>query len=277
MTVSSSLRCSSHLVLFILISVGASALTAEELTQAAGKAYAEYFERARQAFQDRVNQPLGTDSERTRLRKEEVIVRPGGGDGIVTNPKSLVHHWRGVIFIRGVTLDQVLSVSRAYRDYPQIFGPVVAARVVADQGDLLRVQFRMRQSAAGISATLDVWSSIRYTRISATQADEISISDEIREVKDPGQPTERYLPAGRDSGYLWRAAAFTRFVEADGGVYMEMETIGLSRPFPPLFGWLIEPIARRIGRGSVENSVQEFRRAVLMRHPTAMPHGSGAD
>jgi hypothetical protein len=49
---------------------------------------------------------------------------------------------------------------------------------------------------------------------------------------------------------------------------MEMETIGLSRPFPPLLGWIIEPIARHIGRASVEESVQEFRRAVLMRSPT---------
>ena len=73
------------------------------------------------------------------------------------------------------------------------------------------------------------------------------------------------MPPGQDRGYLWRGATFTRFVEADGGVYMQMETIGLSRAFPPLLGWAIEPIARRVGRGSVENSVQEFRRAVLMR------------
>lgn len=267
--VSSSLRRCRRLLVFILLGAAASTLAAEELTPAASKAYAEYLERARQAFLDRVNQPLGNDAERTRLRMEEVIVRPVAGDGIMTMPNSLVHHWRGLVFIRGVTLDQVVSVSRAYRDYPQIFGPVVAVRVLLDEGDALRVQFRMRQSAAGLSATLDLWSSIRYTRINATQADEISISDQIREVKDPGQPTEHYLPVGRDSGYLWRAAAFTRFVAADGGVYMEMETIGLSRPFPPLLGWLIEPIARRIGRGSVENSVQEFRRAVLMRHPSA--------
>ena len=69
-------------------------------------------------------------------------------------------------------------------------------------------------------------------------------------------------------GYLWRAAALTRFVEEEGGVYMEMETIGLSRPFPLMMGWMIEPIARRIGRRSVERSVEEFRQAVLKRYPT---------
>jgi hypothetical protein len=180
----------------------------------------------------------------------------------------LIHHWRGMIFIRGVTLDQVVSVSRAYPEYPKIFHPIVAATVLSSEGDVIRVQFRMRQSVAGITGTLDVWSSIRYVKVDATHAYVVSSSDTIREVKDAGRSTERHLEPGRDSGYLWRAAAFTRFVEGDGGVYMEMETIGLSRPFPPLLGWVIEPIARHIGRASVEESVQEFRRAVLTRSPT---------
>jgi hypothetical protein len=97
----------------------------------------------------------------------------------------------------------------------------------------------------------------------------VSSAEEILEVKDVGRPNERHLPAGRDSGYLWRAGSFTRFVEGEGGVFMEMETVGLSRPFPPMLGWFIEPIARRIGRKSVENSVGEFRRAVLMHRALA--------
>ena len=138
--------------------------------------------------------------------------------------------------------------------------------MLSEDGDSLRVQFRMKASAGGISSTVDMWSNIRYGRIDPTHAYVLSSADTIREVKDAGRSTERYVEAGRESGYLWRGATFTRFVEADAGVYMEMETIGLSRTFPPLLGWVIEPIARRIGRGSVENSVQEFRRAVLARH-----------
>jgi hypothetical protein len=119
-----------------------------------------------------------------------------------------------------------------------------------------------------LSATLDVTSTIRYERLDASRAYDVSMSTEILEVKNAGRPNEQHLPAGRDSGYLWRAAALTRFVEADGGVYMEMETIGLSRPYPPMLGWLIEPIARRIGRRSVEDSVAEFRAAVRARFPS---------
>ena len=250
----------------VIVSVSVSTLVAAALSDAAAKAYAEYAERVRRSFIDRTRVRIGSsDAERGLLKSEETIVRPGGGDGIETMPESLIHHWRAMIFIPRTTLRQTLSVSHAYRDYPTIFHPVVAATVLSDEGDTLRVQFRMRQSAGGITGTIDMWSSIQYGNVDPTHAYVISTADSIREVKDAGRSTERYVPPDRSSGYLWRAATFTRFVEEDGGVYMEMETVGLSRTFPPLLGWVIEPIARRIGRGSVENSVQEFRRAVLMR------------
>jgi hypothetical protein len=273
LTVPSIVRSSRKpLLVSAIIGVTVSTLVAAVLTDGATQAYAAYVNRAHQSFLDRVDQPVGgSEAERAPLRREQTIVQPGGGDGIQTMPGSLIHHWRGMVFIHGATLDEAMSVSRAYRDYPEIFRPVIAATVLSGEGEALRVQFRMRQSVGGITGTLDMWSNIRYLRIDATHAYVVSSSDTIREVKDAGRSTERYLPAGRDSGYLWRASAFTRFVEGDGGVYMEMETIGLSRPFPPLLGWVIEPIARRIGRGSVEESVKEFRRAVQMRYSAAGP------
>jgi len=251
----------------ILLGVSGSTVLAVTLTDAAAKAYVDYLDRARRSFLERVNQPIGDDAAaRAALHRDEILIRPAGGDGIQKKPDSLIHHWRGAIFIPHTTLSQSMSLSRAYRDYPTIFKPVVAAEVLSDEGDTLRVQFRMRQSAGGITGTIDVWSNIQYGNIDSTHAYVISTSDTIREVKDAGRPTEGYVPPGQARGYLWRAATFTRFVEADGGVYMEMETIGLSRGFPPLMGWAIEPFARRLGRASVETSAQEFRRAVLARH-----------
>lgn len=262
----SDVRPLPHLLLLFFIGASASTAFAAELTDAARQAYEEYFGRARQSFLARLKMPPGTNGDGAALQEGRTTVRPGGGDGILSMPESLIHHWRGALFIRGVTLDEVLRISRDYREYPKIFPPVLASTVLSQDGDALRVQFRMRESGGGMTAILDVRSTVRYVRLDATHAYGISTSDEIREVKDAGRATEHRLPPGRDSGYLWRAATFTRFIEDDGGVYMEMETIGLSRRFPPLLGWLIEPIARRIGRRSVEDSVQQFRRAVLMRH-----------
>jgi hypothetical protein len=252
---------------FALTCVAVSTLVAAQLTEAASQAYAEHANRARQSFLERFNHDVGiSNAAAAALRQGKITVRPGSGDGILDVPGGLIHHWFAAILIPGVTLDQVVGVSRAYRNYPSIFHPIMSAMVLSDEGESLRVQFRMKESAAGMSATLDMTSRVVYSQPDARHAYVISNAEEINEVKDAGRPTERRLPVGRDSGYLWRAGAFTKFTEEDGGVSMEMETIGLSRPFPPMMGWMIEPIARRIGRRSVEQSVEEFRQAVLKRY-----------
>ena len=258
-----------RLLVAVFVAISGTAAAAAVLTPEASQAYREYAEKARQSFVGRAYTPPRGGAAGAASHTALSTVGPGQGDGIQKVRGGLVHHWRGTTYIAGATLDQVLDVSRAYRDYPRIYRPVLSATVLADEPDAVRVQFRMKESAGGLSATLDMWSSIRYVRVDATHAYSVSNADEIREVKDADRPTEHHLPAGRDSGYLWHAGAFTRFVEHDGGVYVEMETVGLSRPFPPLLGWVIEPIARRIGRQSVEASMREFTRAVLMRHAPA--------
>jgi hypothetical protein len=240
---------------------------AADLGEPASRAYAEYFANARRAFVNRATQG-SVDSvagDDAALRAGRLMVRSGGGDGILDVPGGLVHHWHGEVFIPGVTLDQVVEVSHSYADYPKIFHPVASASVLSEDDTGLRVQFRMRASAGGMSATLDVRTHVQYVRVDARRAYVVSLSDEIREVKDAGRPTERALPAGHDNGYLWRAGALTAFVAGKDGVFMTMETVGLSRPFPPLLGWIVEPIARRVGRRSVEDSMQEFRSAMLAR------------
>ena len=80
-----------------------------------------------------------------------------------------------------------------------------------------------------------------------------------RQVENEGRPDERRMPVGRDSGYLWRANTLSTYLQADDGVFVELETIGLSRRFPRGLGWITEPIARRLGRGSAAATLEEGR------------------
>jgi hypothetical protein len=243
--------------------------SAADLSDAAIRAYDEFFAAARRSFVARAAAGAAPQADGDTTRAGRGTARPGTGDGILSKPDSLVHHWRGGIFLPGVTLDQVIAVSQRYADYPRIFKPIRAAAVLPPTGSALHVRFRMQSSAGGLSATLDVRTRIEWTRLDERRAYVVSASEEIREVVDAGTPDERLLPEGRDSGYLWRAASMTRFVAGSGGVWMEMETVGLSRRFPPLVGWVLEPIARRLGRGSVEDSMQEFALAVRDRSKLA--------
>ena len=176
-----------------------------------------------------------------------------------------MHHWTGATFINHATLADALAISSAYENYPAVYRPVISSRLLGRDGDTYHVQLRIKEGAAGVSAVLQVRSSVKFFFPSGTTAYSISTSDEIREVKDAGETTEQLLPAGQGSGYLWRAATMSRLIERDGGVAVEMETIGLSRAFPRMLAWIIEPIARRLGRKSVELSLQEFATAVRAR------------
>jgi hypothetical protein len=209
----------------------------------------------------------------SRARAGDAVAPTAAGVGtegrIHKVAEGLVHHWRGSIFVPGVSLERVIATAQGYDAYARIYGAVAASRLLDRDGDRFRVLTRVRGSAGRVSVMLEVRSMVRYER-HATSAFSVGASEDIREVVGAGQPHERLLPSGRDSGYLWRAHTFTRFVQRPGGVVVELETIGLSRRFPPMLGWLIEPIARRLGRRSVERTLHEFDLAIR-EEPSAAP------
>src|SRR5262245_37008604 len=118
------------LVLATLLGVYAT-VDAAVLTDAASQAFAAYLDRARQAFVDRQTQAIARNAEeRAALLGGATTISPRNDDGILTMPGSLIHHWRGARFMRGVTLDQTLQLSRAYPEYPKIFRPILASTVL---------------------------------------------------------------------------------------------------------------------------------------------------
>jgi hypothetical protein len=230
---------------------------AAELTSQASLAFDEYLRQAQEAFLARLRTDVGPTP-----KSEGVPARAGREDGIVTVPGGLIHHWVGAAFIPRATLQRTLAVSNAYDAYTSIYKEVIASKLVGREGDKYQVLIRIKESEAGVGAVLDILSTVRYFRPTPRLVYAITTSDQIREVKNAGQKNEHLLPEGRDSGYLWRASSFTTLAEQDAGVYVGMETLGLSRSFPPLLGWFIEPIARRLGRKSIERSLEEFIAAV---------------
>ena len=70
---------------------------AAELPDAAARAFDDYFEKARSAFVTaaRTQDEASAAREATPLRGGKIVAEPGGGDGILEAPSSLIHHWRG--------------------------------------------------------------------------------------------------------------------------------------------------------------------------------------
>lgn len=61
---------------------------------------------------------------------------------------------------------------------------------------------------------------------------------------------------------IWRLHCIMRFEERDGGVYIKVEAMALSRDIPAALRWAVEPIVRRVSRSSVATSLQQTKAAV---------------
>jgi hypothetical protein len=258
-----SMRAGMCLALSIATAMPAP-LAGAELQPATVVEYEAYVAAARQAFRDRPRTDTAVAHDTRAVAGAPMAASAGATvhGRIVQISGGLVHHWRATTFIRGVTLDRVLSVAQAYDDYPKIHRAVTFSTVLEREANTFRIASRLQGGSGPVTAVLDVWSVVTYER-SATCAQSFGHAYDIREVEHAGDADERHLPAGRDRGFLWRANTFTRFVERDGGVRVDTETLGLSRRFPRLLGWIIQPIALRLGRASVEQSLMELHGAVL--------------
>ena len=242
-------------------------LQAIELTNRARLAFEDYAERAEQSFSSAPFALIGELAP--KLRGGVIAGRPGSGNGIVEVPDGLIHHWRGAAFLADATVDTALRLSRNYAQYSAVYESVVSSQLLEHEGDTFRVRLRIRERAGVVTSVVDIFSTVTYGRIDACSGYSVSRATEIREIVDAGQPGERALPAGTGHGYLWRATTFSSYRQQDGGVYLFLETLGLSRGYPAMLGWIIgyKPIARRLGRKSVEGALAEFRQALMKSPP----------
>jgi hypothetical protein len=250
----SRLRVRAAFVLFAW-TLSSTSTAAAELQDRTRSAYESYRAGAEAQFLSRQHTPETPPSE-------AITARPANKkDGIISIPGGLIHHWFGSGFIRDVNLQTVIEMSRNYDAYPSIYKEIVSSRVLEGDDDQYRVLMRLKEAEAGVTAVVDVRATARYVIPENGRVFTFLSSDEIREVRGAGTADEVLLPPGRDSGYLWRLDVFTAFVELPDGVYVERETLGLSRTIPAMLGWFIKPIARRVGRKSVVRSLEEFQAA----------------
>jgi len=64
---------------------------------------------------------------------------------------------------------------------------------------------------------------------------------------------------------MWRLNLYSRCVERDGGVYVQIEFLALSRTVPAAFAWLVNPYMRSIPRDYLKRYLDETRTALA--HP----------
>ena len=247
----------------------AALVWAIELNDQTRLAFDEYARRAEQQF---ASAPFAfVERLAPTLRSGTIVGRPGSGNGILEVQGGLIHHWHGAAFHPGATADMAQELAQRYEEYPKVYDSVVSSQLLGDTGDVFRVRLRIKERAGVVTSVVEITSTVTYVRVDTCSGYSVSRATEIREILDAGESAERALPAGTGHGYLWRATTFSSYRQQSDGLYVYLETLGLSRGFPAMLGWIIEPIARRLGRKSVEGALAEFRLALKAEPVTDRP------
>ncbi len=198
-----------------------------------------------------------------RLRRGEIVVAPVVGHGTRSVPHALVHDWIGAAFLPNATLEGLLSVIHDYDRYKDFYKPVVAdSKAIANTGAGQKFTMTWRHRVLFIDAAVEGQYEAHDTSLGGRRGYNIAGTTQVREIQDYGQSGEKLLPAGEGSGYIWRLHSIARYEERDGGVYLELEAIALTRDIPLSLAWLVSPVVHRLSINSLTTTLAETRDAV---------------
>ena len=255
--------------LAVLLSTGT--LAAAELQQATVKAFDTYVAAAearsatpflwldtRPAAE---RQRVLANLQNGELVIERLRVRPGGRELDV--PDGMIHHWLGTVFIPNATTADALKLLQDYDRHASIYAPTVArSRLLSQKGDEFRFSLRFVMTKV-ITVVVDGEHHARFASFGPGRARSWIRSTRMAEVTDAGTSAEREEPVGQGGGYLWRLNSYWRFDERDGGVYLECESVSLTRDIPFGLGWVVGPFVTSLPRESLEFTLRTTRKALL--------------
>lgn len=248
----------------VLLLAMAAGLAAEEPTPQAVAGFQTYVDRveSRLAKQHGSKDTFLVPVDRARLQRGELVIEqltPATG---VELPGALIHDWRGTAFLSGVTLADYERVLRDFKAYPRHWAPeVVRASVLQQEGDSYQVAMRMMQHHI-FTVVLDATYDVTFGRLDAQHGSSISRSTRISEISAPGTARERALTPGEEHGFLWRMNTYWSYEERDGGLYIQIESVSLTRAIPVGLGWAIGPFIESIPRESLEFTLRATRDAL---------------
>jgi hypothetical protein len=252
-------------------------LIAAELKPATLEAWNQYINAAdagMHARLDRGSHFLWTDEapdRAARLRQGEILVAPMNGSGTRRVPDGLIHHWVGAVFVPGALLDDVLAVTHAYGRYKQIYGPkIVESRLLTCEDGQQSYRLLWLNDVLFSKVALETQYRAQDFPVDSRRFYNIAHVTDSREIEGYGQPQERALPPGAGNGFIWRVDTIVRYEQRDGGVYVELEALALTRDIPGSLRWMAAPLVSRLSRSTLAASLRQTREAALAP-PSALP------
>jgi hypothetical protein len=202
-----------------------------------------------------------------RVRQGEILVAPVGEVGPQKVPDWFIHDWIGAIFIANVGINEVFAVVQDFNRYKDFYKPtVIESKLLRHTSEDYEFSILGQKRVLFEKIVLEGQFESHCSDVDATRRYCISSSTRIQEINDYGQPAEHKLPPNEGHGYIWRIYDLTKFEERDGGVYVEVEAIALSRDISASLRWLTKAVIERVSRNSMSTILERNKDAVAVEH-----------
>ena len=261
-------------VMYASFLIAPAASIGAELKDETLKTWDAYIQTVNSQMHGRLQGPflwVDEDPDRvTSVRAGKIVVSPVGKKVPKPVPSGLIHDWMGAVFIPGVRLGDVLSAVRDYGHYNEFYKPtVVDSQSLGTDGGCDSYSMRVVNKETVAETALDTEYQACYLQLDELRWYSTAHSTRVQEIRHYGRPDEQELPPNQGSGYIWRLYSLARFEERDGGVYIELEAVALSRDVPVALRWVVDPIVRRVSRNTLLISLQQMEEAVRSTAGTA--------
>jgi hypothetical protein len=185
--------------------------------------------------------------------------------------EGLIHHWIGAIFIPNTTIPQLTAVLHEYDRYKEFFKPFVAdSRVCSSTPSSQEFSMILQYHVVFGGLVVESRYSSREFPVDERRRYSIVGTVRVQEIDGYGTAAERRLPPGKGTGFVWGLHTIARYAERDGGVYVELEALALSRSIPSPLRWVVGPLVKRLSMSSLETALQRTRNAVKGTVPASL-------
>jgi hypothetical protein len=199
-----------------------------------------------------------------RVQSGEVVIAPVVGHGTQGVPYGLIHDWIGAIFIPRATLDSLWMVIHDYDNYQHMYRPAVtSSRTLTCADSSQEFEMVWQRKVMFVSAALDGHYQSRDVMLDRHRGYSVAEAMEVREIEGYGHTGEHLLPPDTGNGFIWRIRSVTRYEERDGGVYLELEAMALTRDIPGSLAWMVKPVVNRLSINSLIATLRQTRDAVI--------------
>lgn len=198
-------------------------------------------------------------ASRARLRSGGLLIEK------ITTPTTsdaLLHDWRATAFVPNATPADFERLLQNFSAYPHNFAPqIISSTVLSHTPADTLLRLRTRQHHV-ITVVLDTTCDVTFASLDPAHGYSISRSTRIDEIASPDTPSEHAVSPSDEHGFLYRLNTYWSWEQRDGGLYLQLESLSLTRSIPHGLAWAVQPYLESIPRESLIFTLTSARNAL---------------